>query len=250
MSLPHPANALLPDPTEEFSRIKLSVPHAFVSFPRTGSQWLGAVLENCFDRPCLRPKRATFLDRQRTDWLWFHDHDMDLSLIHDSVVYLYRDPVDTVYSYSVYLHNLSRPKTFIGRIVYSLRKPICPERVVDLSTGYGRHLEKWLLSSNKARTVVRYEKLVAQDRDEFEKIFRHFDQRLDSCRLEKAIANASRENLRGVAVKKYALSTQLSSSTYKRGRLAFRTQYAEQVRRAVMTDMLEPFFHCLETNQV
>ena len=47
----------------------------FISYPRTGSHWINAVMELYFDRPRLRERRTTFMDKSRTDWMWFHDHD-------------------------------------------------------------------------------------------------------------------------------------------------------------------------------
>ena len=97
-----------------------------VSFPRTGSAWLRMMIELAFDRPTLT--RVYFLQDQ-TDYVFMHTHDSDLSLRRRNVIYLYRDPVDTVYS----------QLSFEGGDVTD---ECAIERCSEL---YGRHLWKWLV---------------------------------------------------------------------------------------------------------
>jgi hypothetical protein len=66
-----------------------------VSFPRTGSHWLRLIMELYFGRPSLV---RVFYYPERTDYLTLHTHDIDLDIERRNVIYLYRDPVDTVYS--------------------------------------------------------------------------------------------------------------------------------------------------------
>lgn len=215
---------------------------AFVSYPRTGSQWLNAVMELYFDRPCLRDWRATFLDPHRIDWLWFHDHDFDLTLKHNNVLYIYRDPVDTIYSYLCYRFASSRRKSWWGRLVQRNERAVTPEKVRVLSQEYRSHLEKWLLSSQRARTTVRYEALVARGEEEFAKVCAHFGQALSTKRLQEAFAKASKESMVNVAVKKVALSEQLLRADYRKEREQFRLNYESQIKELVLSESLRPFF--------
>ncbi len=72
-----------------------------VSFPRTGSHWLRMTMELYFERPSLV---RVFYYPDRTNYLTLHTHDLPGVLPEDigadiersNVIYLYRDPVDTV----------------------------------------------------------------------------------------------------------------------------------------------------------
>ena len=66
-----------------------------VSFPRTGSHWLRMVMERYFGRPSLV---RVFYYPERNDFLTLHTHDLELDVQRRNVIYLYRDPVETVFS--------------------------------------------------------------------------------------------------------------------------------------------------------
>jgi hypothetical protein len=214
----------------------------FVSYPRTGSQWLNAVMELFFDRPCLREDRATFLGRERSDWMWFHEHDFDLIFDHPNVLYIYRDPVDTLYSYLKYEFGRTRRKSPWGRFAQRNEHPYPPEKVDAFGWAYRRHLEKWLLSPYKARTVVRYEALVGDRMNEFRKVCQHFEVPMDEARAKQVFEKASKESLMGVAVLRKALSPTLVAPDYASERQQFRHDFAQRIRNVVVTPELKPFF--------
>jgi hypothetical protein len=66
-----------------------------VSFPRTGSHWLRMLLELYFERPLLT---RTFFFPEKDNYLLLHTHDLELDVKRHNVMYIYRDPVDTIYS--------------------------------------------------------------------------------------------------------------------------------------------------------
>ena len=70
-----------------------------VSFSRTGSHWLRMIMELYFEKPSL--VRA-FYFKDANDFTCYHTHDMDLELRRENVIYLYRNPVETVYSQLCY----------------------------------------------------------------------------------------------------------------------------------------------------
>lgn len=85
----------------EFDAVPDGLPW-LVSFPRTGSHRLRVVLELFFDRPMLT---RHFFEHDNDDWLLIHDHDDRLTLEPNGpVVYLWREPVPTVFSQMTYLH--------------------------------------------------------------------------------------------------------------------------------------------------
>ncbi len=83
-----------------------------ISYRRSGSHWICAIMELYFDRPRLRRSRRTFLDKSRTDWLFMHDHDLKFKVFknHDkkknrTVLYLYRNLEDVAKSDKIFLKN-------------------------------------------------------------------------------------------------------------------------------------------------
>ncbi|MEL6926389.1 MAG: hypothetical protein AAFO94_20265, partial [Bacteroidota bacterium] len=99
-----------------------------ISFPRTGSHWLRMLMELYFDKPSLA---LAFYNKEATEFTCYHRHDesLDIQGIRN-VIYLYRDPVETIYSQMNY-H----------------KEPVDDaQRQQYWSDLYGRHLQKWLFN--------------------------------------------------------------------------------------------------------
>ena len=94
-----------------------------VSFPRTGSHWLRMMMELYFERPSLV---RIFYYPERKAYLTLHTHDLNLDVERSNVIYLYRDPVDTIYS----------------QLQYHKEDIYDQERIAFWSDFYGRHLDK------------------------------------------------------------------------------------------------------------
>ena len=150
-----------------------------VSFPRTGSHWLRMIMELYFERPSL-VRIFYFFDNK--NYLTLHTHDLDLELRRNSVIYLYRDPVDTIFSQLNY-HNLLSA----GR-----------EQLIYWSDLYGKHLAKWLYCEQftKNKTILTYEGLRKNIIAEFSKITSHFYQPLDDARLMNAAALITKDEVK------------------------------------------------------
>ena len=150
-----------------------------VSFPRTGSHWLRMVMELYFEKPSLT---RIFFYRKATDFTCCHSHDMELSLERRNVIYLYRDPVATVYSQLSYC---GEDIEDVGRISH-------------WANLYGRHLAKWLILDDftDRKTIITYEGMKENMLMEFEKVCRHFGRMPDEERLGKALLNVSKEALK------------------------------------------------------
>jgi hypothetical protein len=122
----------------------LSVPAnpALVSFPRTGSHWLRLLLELTCARPSLK---RVFFYFASNDYLCWHTHDDDLTFRRERVIYLHRDPVDTVFSQLQYE----------GADLWN------PATVRRCSDRYLAHLIKWLVHDDftKAKLVLSYRDL-------------------------------------------------------------------------------------------
>ena len=150
-----------------------------VSFPRTGSHWLRMLMELYFGRPSLV---RVFYYPECRDYLTFHTHDLDLDVVRTHVIYLYRGPVDTIYSQLQY-----HKENIDDRV-----------RIVYWTDLYGRHLDKWLHQETftTRKTVIRYERLKADLAGEFAKICAHFGESFDVTRLREAAALVTKDRVK------------------------------------------------------
>lgn len=149
-----------------------------ISFPRTGSHWLRMLMELYFGRPSLV---RVFYYPVRKDYLCLHTHDLELDVERTNVIYLYRDPVDTIYSQLRYHKEDSNDRKKIN--IWA-----------DL---YGRHLDKWLHQEKftKQKSVVRYELLKTSPHSEFEKVCNHFGESLNTERFDSVLRRVSRKHV-------------------------------------------------------
>ena len=151
-----------------------------ISFPRTGSHWLRMIMELYFGKPGLR---RIFFYPDANDFTCYHWHDVDLATQDvKSVIYLYRYPVDTIYS----------------QLRYHKEDVQSAERVRHWSMVYARHLSKWLFDETftNRKTVVRYEGLQREPHAEFGKICTHLDLPFDPGRLDAAMSKVSKSKLK------------------------------------------------------
>lgn len=150
-----------------------------ISFPRTGSHWLRMIMELYFKTPSLV---RIFYFKESTRFTCYHRHDEDLSLVRKNVLYLYRHPVDTVYS----------------QMNYYRENPSDAERVRHWATLYGRHLQKWLIEETftTKKTILTYEEMKNDLTAAFSKVCTHFSVALDRGRLAEASKIVTREEVK------------------------------------------------------
>jgi hypothetical protein len=150
-----------------------------ISFPRTGSHWLRMLMELYFEQPSL--VRLFYYPESR-DFLILHTHDLELDVERSHVIYLYRNPVDTIFSQ---LHYHDETLNDRNRVAYWL----------DL---YGRHLDKWLHRERftSRKTILTYEGMKEDLAAEFSKITKHFDRAFDTNRFEQIARRVSKETVK------------------------------------------------------
>ncbi len=151
----------------------------FVSFPRTGSHWMRLMMELYFERPSL-VRAFYFKDSQ--DFMTYHTHDIDLDVYRKNVIYLYRDPVPTIYSQLNFYQENTEDK----------------DKIEYWSNLYGKHLSKWLIDEtvSEKKTILRYERLKTNIEDEFSKVTNHFGQSLDKEQLNNIKDRVSKEEVK------------------------------------------------------
>ena len=150
-----------------------------VSFPRTGSHWLRMLMELYFEQPSLV---RSFYYPENRDFLTLHTHDLDLEVERSHVIYLYRDPIDTIFSQLSY-----HGETLNDR-----------NQVAYWSDLYGRHLDKWLHRERftSRKTILTYEGMKEDLAVEFIKITEHFRREFDKTRLEQSAKLVSKETVK------------------------------------------------------
>jgi hypothetical protein len=137
------------------------------------------LMELYFERPSL-VRTFYFFDKQ--DYLVLHTHDLDLDVRRDNVIYLYREPIATIYS----------------QLQYHQEDIQDVQRIVYWTELYAAHLDKWLVSENFTikKTVLTYE---AMQRDlviAFSQVVQHFGQTLDSDRFAQIAAKVTKEEVK------------------------------------------------------
>lgn len=212
---------LLPDEhvasSQAIRRFKADPENTFlVSFPRTGSHWLRMMMELYFGRPSLV---RIFYFPERTDYLTYHTHDLDLDVSCRRVIYLYRDPVETIFS----------------QLRYHQEAPDDRQRVVYWSDLYGRHLDKWLHQETftRQKTILRYDRLKDNLPAEFGKVCAHFGLPVDEARLQWVAEQVSKDHVAQKTTHDPRVIAR--SQNYAAERQAFREQQGELVWRTLLT---------------
>lgn len=180
-----------------------------VSFPRTGSHWLRLLLELYFERPSLV---RVFFYPNRTDYLTWHTHDLSLTDERKRVIYLYRDPVATIYSQMRYHRQQLDDAAAMGQWV-------------DL---YGDHLLKWLHTETftEQKVIVCYERLRSDLAGEFAQVCDFFDVPFDASHLERVAEQVSKERVKGATSDRQVVNV---SADYALNRDAFRERYSAEI---------------------
>lgn len=208
----------------------------FISYPRSGSNWVNCVMELYFNRPRLRRGANTFMKnkKKRHDFMWFHDHDIfsKLKLRHENYIYLYRNPVNVIYSLLKAEHKIAQPYLKIT------------DELVDKQINLLReHYKKYLLDG-KAKVIIKYETL-KNNHNEFEKFAKFMNPGLKNFekeKLEKAIKAVTKEGLAKSEPDKRYFNTNMLSDEYEEDRAKFSEKYLERINSELITDELKRFF--------
>lgn len=197
----------------------------FISYPRVGSHPINCALELYFDRPRIfepimpgmgnRGKQISFLSPSRTDYLWVHTHDAGLKCSYSDKIYMWRDPVDTMFSHA----------WADGRR---------DEIVLSFCSRYRAHLQRHIIDV-PARTILTYEAFLANPIAELSRAILHFRANVE-IDLDKATAALHEVSKDALATKGSEIAGMKGhydgsnlSSEYADRRLAFRAAWSEQI---------------------
>ena len=152
-----------------------------VSYPRTGSHYVRIVIEDTINEPCAP---NSFLNNQASMPWGFHLHDRIVGSGEegafsdfDNVIYLYRNPIDTIYSNLRY-HESDDWK----KIAYEYRD----------------HLERWIYNNKDCKkiNIFKYEDLINDSFNKFSNIIGLIGKSFDNEKLLDAINNTTIERVR------------------------------------------------------
>lgn len=186
---------------------------ALVSFPRTGSHWLRMLLELTIGIPSLKRQFFYFHPTRYSFW---HTHDDDLKFQRERVVYLHRDPVDTVFSQLQY-HRISLADS---------------AAVMRCGAQYLSHLEKWLGFDHGAgeRLVISYESLASEPAKTVAQIVRFLEESWSSQRFDSAYSQVTKEVVRRKTERADDRVISINRD-YATARREFRERYTGMIRQ-------------------
>jgi len=196
-----------------------------VSFPRTGSHWLRMLMELYFEKPALV---RSFYYHNASSFTCYHDHDEELELVGiRKVIYLYRDPVPTIYSQMRYYQE-------------NLDDEV---RVVHWTKKYYFHLKKWLIEEGftESKIIIRYEYLKSNLDEEFGKLTGFFNCKWNKEKLLKASLQVNKKEVK----EKTSHDKQVINLTkeYERQRDEFREKFGRTIHQLMLNDKkLTPYF--------
>lgn len=201
----------------------------FVSYPRSGSNWVNSLMEVYFGRPRLR-QGISFLDKKAAKKapMWFHDHDYhsSLKLSHNNILYLYRNPDDVIFSSLKSEYNGKINPETVGKEVLLLRD----------------NLMKYLVR-NQARVILKYEKLKS-DLSEFQKMISWLNPKesIDMAKIRNANKIVSKQNVVARSADKRFFGQQILTANYENERSEFKQKYGSFIAKNVITTELKGFF--------
>jgi len=166
-----------------------------ISHPRSGWHWLSALIEMYFDKVGRYSWRQKILGSKRTDYGYVHDHDEQNKVaqhikkhrIDQPILYLWREPVNVVYSLIRY--RMKRAKRY-GE-TYREWERACSHtpRIAEL-------LQEHYRSHSNAKhlkvTVVKYEQLLVAPAEEFRKVCHFFGGDYSEPQVAKVFEACSR----------------------------------------------------------
>lgn len=215
-----------PEVTKQFLENK-EFPY-LVSFSRTGSHWLRMLMELYLDKPGLRLlffRKAADVN----DYTYFHTHDLDLQVEARNVIYLYRDPVDTIFSQMMFhAQDLSNTELLDGWI--------------DL---YARHLHKWLVDEKftQKKVILSYEGMRKDLPGEFRKISAFYGVPFNEAKISSVAGQVTKESIK----EKTAHDQRVINldKNYPDSREKFRAMYAERIYKGTFDRFpeLKKFFN-------
>lgn len=157
-----------------------------VSYPRTGSHYVRIIIEDCIGLPCAP---TSFLGNEGKIPWGFHLHDRivgrgDEGVVSgfEKVVYLYRSPVDTIFSHIKYQET---------------------EDWLLIAEEYKMHLTRWLHKNSDCKSILikNYDEILRNPLIHFNDILRYINFEVDKDIIVAAIGRTTIGRVRALTDK-------------------------------------------------
>jgi hypothetical protein len=193
----------------------------FVSFPRSGCNWMQPVMELYFNRHRMgkAPSSPTWMEGPVENPMWTHTHDPNGTITTKlPAVFFWRHPTNAIYSLSQLMHQSDRKSI----------ERFCNE--------YKRLYDRWARPEDPAVhggapvLVVQYENVLINPHSEMKRISEFFGQPFDKERSEMAFKTAgdkSTTNSKGGPAN--FKNPRSGTETYEMERIHFYAQWNEEI---------------------
>lgn len=173
------------------------------------------VMELYFERTIL-PR--TFYHPLADDYLLHHTHDKELNFVHPTVIYLFREPVATVFS----------------ELRYRGRSPDDVEAADCVARQYGRHLARWTIREDftRRKTTITYGQMTERPIGTVSRLCEHFRAEFDVDRARAVWGRVSKEEV-ARKTRHDPKVVKKDRDEYAREREYFRREYGDRVWRTV-----------------
>lgn len=213
----------------------------FISIPRCGSNWIQGMMDIYFEKPHgpIIEEKHKFFKRYRwyypegtteEDFLYIAHHDQQGFDIQPSTskegdVFLYRNPMDCVYS------NVQRDKGSSRRMQYFIHE-------------YKRTFDKWVVGG-RAKLIIKYEDMVEEPEKTFKKLVEHFNFPWNKEKFKKAHATVTKRSLVDKAPDRRDIAyTEMMSEKYANDRIEFRKKHTSKLKNDILTEENKPWLGC------
>ena len=188
-----------------------------ISFPRTGSHWLRLLMELYFEKPSIV---RSFVYPIKNGFTCYHTHDLNLDIKRDNVIYLYRNPVEVIYS----------------QMRYNKEDINNKKNIDNWSKIYAEHLCKWLIKEGftKKKVLISYEGMCSKLQDEFKKICSFFSTDFNEEKFNKVSKLVDKDYVKKMT--KHDEQVINRGDDYYRKRLEFIEKYTDSIMHKVYSE--------------
>lgn len=196
-----------------------------ISYPRTGSHWLRIMMEDYLGMPC---GPQAFFHPDATPWgLHVHDRFVGQGAFQEGpvvnlkkVIYLHRNPIDTIFSQMVYDGNLD----------------FANEDVEKLVTEYSLHLDRWLHNNEDIEELldITYEEIKENTPAALRSVLVFLGYEIDDDRIQAVCKSSSKSKTKTVtphdpmALNEQSLNDPLTYNVHKE---IFREKFGETISK-------------------
>ena len=212
--------------------VGLSSLPVIVGFPRSGNHWIQALLESYFNKRRYNQSEIIFCDSSVNEYIFYGSHDLNCNELFtgNTTIYLYRNPVDVMYSY--YSAKIKEPgwyrtqDDFLGAYLPRIKIHYL-KYLGNVNVDFFLYYDSLVLNFFKV-----FEKLVTVLNGTFNyKKAKEVNNKLSKEKLIRSVVKQSSSGI-GSPYINYGMMTQ----EYVLNRIGFRNKYGNNIERYIFDD--------------